>query len=105
MPSPRERHFWIREGYSAKFQTSFWVAVPAEGRNPVWDFSTDPEFQARLDWAAWFVREEIEPIDVLFPGTADPYDRESEVYREVVRPLQAQVREQGLWAAHLPPSL
>ena len=71
----------------------------------MWDFSTDPEFQAKLDWVAWFVREEIEPIDVLFSGTGEPYDRESEVYRELVRPLQAQVKEQGLWAAHLSPSL
>ncbi len=71
----------------------------------MWDFSTEPEFQAKLDWVARFVRDEIEPIDLLFPGNADPYDRESEIYREVVRPLQAEVREQGLWAAHLPPSL
>jgi acyl-CoA dehydrogenase len=71
----------------------------------MWDFSTEPEFQAKLDWVARFVRDEIEPIDLLFPGNADPYDRDSEVYREVVRPLQAQVREQGLWAAHLPPAL
>jgi acyl-CoA dehydrogenase len=71
----------------------------------MWDFSTDPEFQAKLDWVAWFVREEIEPIDLLFSGTGEPYDRESEVYRELVRPLQAQVKEQGLWAAHLSPTL
>lgn len=51
------------------------------------------------------MREEIEPIDLLFPGNADPYDRGSDVYRPIVRPLQAQVRAQGLWAAHLPPSL
>ncbi|MGW3565055.1 acyl-CoA dehydrogenase family protein [Streptomyces sp. NPDC000941] len=71
----------------------------------MWDFSTEAEFQQKLDWAAGFVREEIEPLDVLFPGNADPYDRDSEVFREVVRPLQGRVREQGLWAAHLPPSL
>lgn len=71
----------------------------------MWDFSTEAEFQQELDWAAGFVREEIEPLDVLFPGNADPYDRDSEVFREVVRPLQGRVREQGLWAAHLPPSL
>lgn len=71
----------------------------------MWDFSTEPEFQAKLDWVAGFVRDEIEPLDLLFPGTGEPYDRGSEVFREVVRPLQAQVREQGLWAAHLPPSL
>ncbi|GAA3204579.1 acyl-CoA dehydrogenase family protein [Actinocorallia longicatena] len=71
----------------------------------MWDFSTDPEYQAKLDWAARFVREEVEPIDLLFPGFAEPYDREGEAYRELVLPLQARVREQGLWAAHLPPSL
>ncbi|MFI1213536.1 acyl-CoA dehydrogenase family protein [Streptomyces sp. NPDC020802] len=71
----------------------------------MWDFSTDAAFQEKLDWAAGFVREEIEPLDVLFPGTAEPYDRDSEVFREVVRPLQRQVREQGLWAAHLPSAL
>lgn len=69
------------------------------------DFSTDPALQEKLDWAAAFVRDEIEPLDVLFPGNAEPYDRDSEVFREVVSPLQQQVREQGLWAAHLPPSL
>ncbi len=30
-----------------------------------WDFSTEPEFQAQLDWMEGFVREEIEPIDLL----------------------------------------
>jgi acyl-CoA dehydrogenase len=71
----------------------------------MWDFSTDPGYQAKLDWVAAFVSEEIEPVDVLFPGTAEPYDRTSEVYRGVVRPLQQQVKEQGLWAAHLAPEL
>ncbi|HEY4457332.1 MAG TPA: acyl-CoA dehydrogenase family protein [Pseudonocardiaceae bacterium] len=71
----------------------------------MWDFSTEPEFQARLDWVAEFVRDEIEPIDVLFPHTGAPYDRAAGVYAELVRPLQATVREHGLWAAHLPPSL
>ena len=28
-----------------------------------WDFSTEPEFQKKLDWIAEFVREEIEPLD------------------------------------------
>jgi acyl-CoA dehydrogenase len=71
----------------------------------MWDFSTEPDFQAKLDWVAEFVREEVEPLDLLFPGNAEPYDRESAVYLEVVRPLQARVREHGLWAAHIPPDL
>ena len=32
-----------------------------------WDFETDPEYQEKLDWAADFVREEVEPLDFLFP--------------------------------------
>lgn len=71
----------------------------------MWDFSTEPAFQEKLDWADAFVREEVEPLDVLFPGSAEPYDRESEVFLEAVRPLQQRVRDAGLWAAHLPPSL
>ncbi|MCX4704258.1 acyl-CoA dehydrogenase family protein [Streptomyces sp. NBC_01373] len=71
----------------------------------MWDFSTDAAFQARLDWADTFVRDEVEPLDVLFPGNAEPYDRTSPVYLDAVRPLQRQVREQGLWAAHLSPEL
>ncbi|NUU24843.1 MAG: acyl-CoA dehydrogenase [Streptomycetaceae bacterium] len=71
----------------------------------MWDFSTDAEFQAKLDWVAGFVRAEVEPLDLLFPGNEEPYKRDSEVFREVVRPLQQQVRDHGLWAAHLPPTL
>jgi acyl-CoA dehydrogenase len=32
-----------------------------------WDFETDSEYQAKLDWAAAFVREKVEPLDYLFP--------------------------------------
>ena len=34
----------------------------------MWDFETDPEFQAKLDWADAFVREEVEPLDQLWRG-------------------------------------
>ena len=33
-----------------------------------WDFETDPEFQAKLDWADAFVREKVEPLDLVWPG-------------------------------------
>ena len=33
-----------------------------------WDFSTEPEFAKKLDWIREFVREEVEPLEVLFPG-------------------------------------
>ena len=31
-----------------------------------WDFSTEPEFQEKLDWIREFVKTEIEPIDLAF---------------------------------------
>jgi len=68
-----------------------------------WDFSTEPEFQEKLDWARKFVAEEIEPLEVLFPDSAFlPLD---ETRRKVIDPLKQQVRDRGLWAAHLGPEL
>ena len=32
-----------------------------------WDFETDPEYQEQLDWADEFVREEVEPLDLVWP--------------------------------------
>ena len=29
-----------------------------------WDFSTEPEFQKKLDWVGEFCRDEVEPLDV-----------------------------------------
>ena len=64
-----------------------------------WDFSTDPEFQAQLDWMYAFVREEIWPIESIFTELGqDGFDR-------AIEPLKERVRERGLWAAHLPPEL
>ena len=67
----------------------------------MYDFEADPDYQERLDWADAFVREEVEPLDLLF---ANPYDR-SEEAMILVRPLMQRVREAGLWACHLPPQL
>lgn len=62
-----------------------------------WDFSTDPDFAAKLDWAREFVREEIYPLEVL--------DLDHKEFRRLAAPLQQRVKEQGLWAAHLGPEL
>jgi acyl-CoA dehydrogenase len=70
-----------------------------------WDFSTEPEFQAQLDWIRELVREEIEPLDVLFPGTGAPYDRRNPTTRAILRPLQERVKKRGLFACHLRPEL
>jgi acyl-CoA dehydrogenase len=64
-----------------------------------WDFSTEPEFQEQLDWMRAFVREEIWPIEAVYEELGpDGFER-------ATAPLKAQVRERGLWAAHLPPEL
>ncbi|GFG65819.1 acyl-CoA dehydrogenase [Mycobacterium kubicae] len=64
-----------------------------------WDFSTEPEFEKKLDWIREFVREEVEPLEVLFPGCEFlPLNDER---RRIVDPLKQQVRDQGLWAPHL----
>lgn len=68
-------------------------------------FSTDPEFQTKLDWMARFVRNECEPLDLLFPGHGAPYDVSDAASQRIIKPLQAAVRAQGLWACHLGPEL
>ena len=67
-----------------------------------WDFSTDPDYQDQLDWVDAFVREQVEPLDLVL---GDPYDKSDEAAMAIVRPLQQQVRDRGLWAAHLGPEL
>jgi len=68
-----------------------------------WDFETEPEFQAKLDWIDDFVRSEIEPLELL-PGL-HPSDSSNTRLRSVIRRLQDQVKAQGLWACHLGPEL
>jgi acyl-CoA dehydrogenase len=69
------------------------------------DFRVDPDFQAKLDWIAKFVREEIEPLDLLFPSAGAMYDTKNQKARALIAPLREQVKAQGLWACHLPPEL
>src|SRR5262249_32656514 len=63
-----------------------------------WDFETDPEFQAKLDWA-----DEVVPLDLLFPGLV--YTPPDDRLRKIIDPLKEEVRAQGLWATHLAPEL
>ena len=62
-----------------------------------WDFETEPDYAAKLQWAREFVDEEVLPLEVL--------DLPSEALGRAIRPLQEEVKRQGLWAAHLPPEL
>jgi len=62
-----------------------------------WDFSTEPEFEEKLAWMRSFVREEIIPLETL--------ELDHETFRAIVKPLQEQVKDMGLWASHLDPEL
>ena len=66
-----------------------------------WDFETEPEFQRELDWIDTFVREEVEPLDLVLGTPADKND----AVQRILAPLQEQVKERGLWACHLGPEL
>ena len=67
-----------------------------------WDFETEPEFQMHLDWMDAFVRDEVEPLDLVL---RDPYDVGDRRMLELTRPLMERVKERGLWACHLGPEL
>jgi len=64
-----------------------------------WDFSTEPQFEARLQWMRELVREQLWPLETLV-GELDRAQLDI-----ALAPLQARVKEAGLWAAHLDPEL
>jgi acyl-CoA dehydrogenase len=68
-----------------------------------WDFTTEPEFQQKLDWMDQFVRDEIEPLDLLFPHLT--YHRIENPLKILVDQLKDEVRAKELWACHLDPDL
>jgi acyl-CoA dehydrogenase len=68
----------------------------------VWSFATDPEFQKELDWIEEFIRTEVEPLDFVL---GSQWDIHAPNFVRLVRPLQARVKERGLWACHLGPEL
>src|SRR6202012_316867 len=71
-----------------------------------WDFTTEPEFQAKLDWVTSFVEDKVYKVDVLWPhDNYKPAKDLTEEQRNVIQPLKDEVRKQGLWACHLGPEL
>ncbi|WP_219416192.1 acyl-CoA dehydrogenase family protein [Pseudonocardia nigra] len=62
-----------------------------------WDFSTEPEFEEKLEWMRGFVREEIIPLETL--------DLDGAALARATAPMKEEVKARGLWAAHLPPEL
>src|SRR6516162_1021751 len=67
-----------------------------------WDFETDDDFARELDWVDEFVREEVEPVDLVVD---DPWDVRDALRNELIVPLQQQVKDRKLWACHLGPEL
>lgn len=59
----------------------------------MWDFSTEPEFAAKLAWAERLVRDEVFPLETFDLSWPD--------LRRAIAPLQEKVKAEGLWAAHL----
>jgi len=64
-----------------------------------WDFATEPEFEAKLAWMRTFMKEEVFPLEIL----AEKLDKDA--FLAHVDGLQVEVKQQGLWATHLPPEL
>lgn len=62
-----------------------------------WDFATEPEFQARLDWMQRFVDEELIPLELVIDGLNQ---RQLDA---LWAPFKQRVKDAGLWAAHLEP--
>jgi acyl-CoA dehydrogenase len=68
-----------------------------------WDFSTEPEFQEKLDWAREFVTDKVEPLDLLYPHRQfHPLDDELRPHR---RPDEARGAGPRPVGAHLGPEL
>ena len=70
----------------------------------MWSFETDEAFQTELDWVETFVREEVEPLDLVFRGPGDPWDPGSPA-AGAMAPLREIVKKRHLWACHLGPEL
>jgi acyl-CoA dehydrogenase len=66
-----------------------------------WDFETDPEFEAKLEWMRQLLVEEIYPLE----GLPREIQRDRDKIDEITAPLKDQVKAEGLWATHLPPEL
>jgi acyl-CoA dehydrogenase len=62
----------------------------------MWDFSTEPEFAAKLEWALGFMEQEVYPLETL-EGV------DEKTFMTILEPLRDRVKEAGLWAAHLTP--
>lgn len=65
------------------------------------DFELEDEFRKKLDWVRTFVDDKVEKLDVLWPSPASPHDKSLVEARKILASLQREVKDRGLWAAHL----
>jgi acyl-CoA dehydrogenase len=71
-----------------------------------WDFTTEPEFQEKLDWVTSFVEDKVYKVDTLWPhDNYKPTKDLTDEQKNVIGPLKEEVRRHGLWACHLGPEL
>src|SRR5436305_4668846 len=76
------------------------ISSQCEGIPPMaWDFQTDPEFQLELDWIKDVVINEIEPLDLV------KHRMSPDSWKRATEPIKQEVKDRGLWAAHLDPEL
>lgn len=65
------------------------------------NFDIDDEFKKKVEWTKAFVDEKVSKLDILWPDPTSPHDRSLVEARALLAPMQQEVRDQGLWAAHL----
>jgi acyl-CoA dehydrogenase len=58
-----------------------------------WEFATDPEFAAQLDWMREFVDSRVCLLETM--------DLDDDAFLTAIKPLRDEVKARGLWAAHL----
>ncbi len=61
-----------------------------------WSFDTDPDLQARLEWARDLIRDEVWVLESVEQEMTEA------AFLAELRRLQSIVKANGLWAAHLP---
>ena len=79
------------------------VGLTPDPGGTVADFSIDAKLTEELEWMRAFVEEHVIDIDLAFGGEESVYNKQSPLWDDVLRPLQQQVRDRGLWSCHLTP--
>ena len=77
------------------------ILTPGPGEGCTWHGTSRPIPSIRRNWTGpkRFVREEVEPLDLVFPHLQfTPLEGKC---REAIDPLKEEVRRQNLWATHL----